>query len=123
MLPIETRKRILERAGKNEMCYDHQPPSTRENAIEIAADLARTIEGEYRPLACEAARKLKELHEAQSALIDVIEFCEGALLDAACGENGLDGKAAMEIAKLASGVLIAHGRHSVLTEMAKRFEE
>lgn len=39
------------------------PPSTRENAIEIAADLVREVDCEHRPLACEAARKLKQLHD------------------------------------------------------------
>lgn len=46
------------------MCIDHKPPETRESAIEIAADLVLSINGEHRPIACEAARKLKEMHDA-----------------------------------------------------------
>lgn len=54
-----------------------------------------------------------------SELLDVIEFCEGALLDAVASEAGLDGQAGLGIAKMASDVLVKHKRTSVFVEMAK----
>ena len=66
---------------------DQQPPATRENAIEIAADLVRQVDCNHRPLACEAARKLKALYDdnrRQIALTndmrELMAVCERAAL-------------------------------------------
>lgn len=49
-------------ANRTVGCYDQKPPSTRD-AITIAAELVREVDCKHRPLACEAARKLKDVSE------------------------------------------------------------
>ena len=53
-------------------------------------------------------------------LLDVIEFCEGALIDSYAAEDGLDGAAAEAVARMASYELVKHGRHSIMADIEKR---
>ena len=53
-------------------------------------------------------------------LLDVIEFCEGALVDAFAAEDGLDGSAAEAVAKMASNELVKNGRVSIMAGIKKR---
>jgi len=55
-------------------------------------------------------------------LLDVIEFCEGALLDHFASEEGLDVEAAARIAQMCSDVLVRHGRISAIVEVNKQPE-
>lgn len=55
-------------------CFDSVPPKTRESAIEIAADLVRQIDGKHRSLACEAARKLKDMNDDIKVLKEEISL-------------------------------------------------
>jgi len=61
-------------------------------------------------------------------LLDVIEFCEGALMDhfassigvdTSCHKEGLEFKTALRIAHMCSDVLVKHGRTSVIVESRK----
>lgn len=55
-------------------------------------------------------------------LLDVIEFCEGALLDHFASEDGLDVEAARRVAEMCRDVLVKHNRTSVLVESSKQPE-
>jgi len=54
-----------------------------------------------------------------SELLDVIEFCEGALMDHFASEDGLDCEAARRIAFMCSDVIVKNGRTSVIVENSK----
>ena len=54
---------------------DPTPRGVRNNALAIAGDLVRKLDGPLRPLACEAAKKLLHLDYALEELHDAIEKC------------------------------------------------
>lgn len=53
-------------------------------------------------------------------ILDVLEFCEGALVDFCANEEGLDPEAARRVAWMASEVLVKNGRQSNLLEASKQ---
>ena len=57
-----------------------------------------------------------------SRLLDVIQMCEGALLDHAASESGLDVALASSIAEMCRDALLANGRVSVMVESSKQPE-
>ena len=57
------------------MCYDTPPPKYRSDALAVAADLVRQVDGEHRALACEAARLLKR-HPKLAEQAELAEMCK-----------------------------------------------
>lgn len=60
--------------------------------------------------------------EDSCELLDVIEFCEGALLDHFAREDGLDVETARRVAEMCRDVLLKHNRISVMVESSKQPE-
>lgn len=75
----------------SEHCVDSVPPKTR-SPIVIAAELARAVDCQHRPIACEAARRLKDLADVESLLVELVGICEEVAVDMAHAGVSDDGR-------------------------------
>lgn len=75
----------------SEHCFDSVPPKTR-SAIVIAAELVREVDCQHRPIVCEAARRLRDLSNVESLLVELVEICESVAVDMAHAGVSDDGR-------------------------------